>query len=726
MKVLVNYEKDEKKFLSFIGGMLKAQGIGALVSSNTLTIEHIGKLEGKVDAIVCCNTETLQNIAHGVTKASVTLDTFRGSVLQYKPQVLVVNALHHIKSVTYGEWLLKRDLAKLKRLAEPIEVPTFTVLEQQAQFDDALEVIEDALLLSIDIETDDMARITCISFTALVDVKHTRSYIIPFHDFGVDHFADAEGFERAIFYLRRFCRSAVPKVMFNAGYDASYLIRYGAEPVNLIVDVMGLAHSYYSELPKTLDFVCSLWDHQYIQWKVENAVARKAKDIRGYWYYCVKDSYNTLKALLRMWENVPRYVVHNYQMKFKLTYPCLYCAFEGFRVDAEIKKQVAATAMSVFSKALIDLRVMADDPAFNPGSWQQVQKLVYVVLGAREIKGQSTDAKILAQVGEQHPILSRVVNDIITYREEVKAFSTYFNFKEMNGRLLYNLGPFATDTGRMSSRASNFYVGTQVQNIPPYAKKMLIADDGFTLFEPDNNKSEARIVSRTSRDKALRAALENTEKDFYTQLGTIFFGIPYEEVTKELRNKVLKRIVHGTNYMMQENTFILTAGVKELQEGARMIGYRLTTVKEFAKYLLGIYHKRFPNVARHYSEIQAEILTSGKMTSVLGYTRIFFGNPIDNQEILRAAVAHEAQNLSVDILNIGFWKIYRDLVLTSKGDVRLKAEIHDSNLGQVRTSKLAHYRPLILEAMRNPVTIHGEELTIPVEWKEGTNWATME
>jgi DNA polymerase I-like protein with 3'-5' exonuclease and polymerase domains len=726
MKVLVNYEKDEKKFLSFIGAMLKAQGVSALVSHNTLSIEHIAKLEGKIDAIVCCNQDTLQNIAHGATKASVTLDSFRGSVLQYRPPVLIVNALHHIKSVTYGEWLLKRDLRKLQRIGEPIEVPTFTVLETEEQFERANEILNDSYLISIDIETDQLARITCISFTVLVNTNRTASYVIPFHDFGEDHFQDAKDFERAIFYLRRFCKNHVPKVMFNAGYDASYLIRYGAEPHNLVVDVMGIAHSYYSELPKTLDFVCSLWDHQYIQWKVENAIAKKAKDIRGHWYYCVKDSYNTLKALLLMWQQVPRYVVHNYQMKFKLTYPCLYCAFEGFKVDAEIKQRVAENAMTVFSKALVDLRIMADDPTFNPGSWQQVQKLVYTVLGAREIKGQSTDAKVLAQVGEQHPILSRVVNAVITYREEVKAFSTYFNFKEMNGRLLYNLGPFATDTGRMSSRGSNFYVGTQVQNIPPYAKEMLIADDGFTLFEPDNNKSEARIVSRTSRDKNLRAVLENTEKDFYTQLGTIFFGIPYEQVSKELRNKVLKRIVHGTNYMMREDTFVLTAGVKELQDGAMLLGYKLTTVKEFAKYLLGIYHKKFTNVSRHYSELQSEILAAGRLTSVLGYTRIFFGNPIDNQDVLRAAVAHEPQNLSVDILNKGFWKIYRDLVLNSHGDVRLKAEIHDSNLGQVRTEKLAVYKPLILEAMRNPVTIHGEELTIPVDWKQGSNWATME
>lgn len=726
MKVLINYSNDEKKFVPFLGAIVKENGWEAMASSKTINISHLPQLKKVgIDAVVCANTESLQELVQGL-KSQLTLDNFRGSVLQYQPPVLVVNSLAHIKTVTYGEWLLRRDLQKIRHIKEPIYIPTFTVLETEAQFIEAEEIISNAILLSIDIETDQLARITCVSFTALTDIDgSTYSCVIPFHDFGQDHWTEDASFILAIHYLRVFCKNDVPKIMFNNGYDASYLIRYGAEPNNLVIDVMGLAHSQWIELPKTLDFVLSLHDPHYIQWKLEAAAAKRDGDIKRYWGYCVKDSFNTLKALLLMWPSFPQYAIRNYQQQYKYTFPCLYCAFEGVKVNAAEKTDSGKKAIEIFSKARKDLQTMADDPNFNPNSPKQVATLLYDIIGARQIRERSTAAEILDALGEQHPLIHRVAKDITTYREEAKAFSTYFNFKEINGRLLYNIGPFATDSARFNSRGSNFYVGTQIQNIPDYAKGMLVADDGFILFEADNSKSEARLVAYDSKCERLIKALEDPERDFYKLLATIFFGIPYDKVTKELRDKVIKRVIHGKNYMMGANTFIETVTVSQLIEGARLLGYPLKNVKEFAQYLLNLYDSRFPEVSQNYTNIQTEILTTGRMVSALGYTRIFFGNPVENHNVLRAAVAHKPQNLSVGILNKGFWKVYK-IVLKSKGAVRLKAQIHDSNFGQVRKDKIDYYKQEILAAMYNPVQIHGRTVVIPVEWKQGQTWSTLQ
>lgn len=93
---------------------------------------------------------------------------------------------------------------------------------------------------------------------------------------------------------------------------------------------------------------------------------------------------------------------------------------------------------------------------------------------------------------------------------------------------------------------------------------MLIADPGFELFEADNKQSEGRTTAYLAQDGALIAALEDLLRDFYKTLGTLFFSIPYEEVTTEFRNDVLKRIVHGTNYMMGAWTFIENIGISVL------------------------------------------------------------------------------------------------------------------------------------------------------------------
>lgn len=263
---------------------------------------------------------------------------------------------------------------------------------------------------------------------------------------------------------------------------------------------------------------------------------------------------------------------------------------------------------------------------FNPGSYRQVQHYVYDVLGAKDPRigfkkdankrrirvERGTDEKNLVAVGEQHPILYAITSRILKYKEMQKAIGTYFDFTQRNGRLLYTINPFGTDTGRMSARKSSFWCGTQIQNIPHYAKSMLIADPGFILCEPDNSQSEARCTAYLAKETELIRALETPGKDFYKSLGTLFFGIPYEEVTTEFRNLVLKKIVHGTNYMMGAETFIQNAGIDNLMFAAGVLGIKIgplpgqMTMKAFATMLLEKYHNPFQRIRKWYQEVKTK------------------------------------------------------------------------------------------------------------------------
>lgn len=184
---------------------------------------------------------------------------------------------------------------------------------------------------------------------------------------------------------------------------------------------------------------------------------------------------------------------------------------------------------------------------------------------------------------------------------------------------MWALDPFGTDTTRMDCKASSFWVGTQVQNVPGYAKEMLIADEGFEIFEADNKQLEGRTTAYCSMEEALILALEDAHRDFYKTFGTLFFDIPYEEVTDFFRNKVLKRIVHGTNYMMgSQDLHREYRCVRILLETAGKLGIVIVetpranrpnhrTLHQFAKDLLDAYHKPFPRVREWYKEIEEEI-----------------------------------------------------------------------------------------------------------------------
>lgn len=727
MKVLINCTKEEKEYLPVVAGLLKNRGHTAVSISETLgitTSQNLAK-KAQANAIIMANETSLANLVNSNGNSAPSLDAFRGSRLNFDIPVIVVNSFNHINTVKWGKWLLEKDLDKLKTLNDPIYQIGYTVCDTKETCDEALCWLSDCALNSIDIETDEHARITCVGITGLSKRSTVRSFLFPFYDFGLDHYAGER--ERCCYAygtLRKICLTDVPKCMFNATYDAQYLIRYLAYPRNLIFDVMGMAHSQFSELPKTLDFVTSLHCHDYYYWKNEADISKKSKDIRGYWHYCIKDSWWTLRCLLAIWKQFPTYATRNYQQQFKLTYPSLYCSFEGFLIDEDARIAGRRKAEAALNHALEGMRTASRCKTFNPGSAKQVASFIYDVLGAKRVKEKSTDKKILARVAEQHPLLARVIESVWEYRINAKAISTYFDFKQWNGRLMFSFSPFATDSARFSCKASNFWCGTQIQNQPEYAKDFLIADEGYVLIEKDNNKSEARCVAFCAPCPGLKLVLGDSTKDFYKALGTIFFGIPYEQVSKELRNKVLKRIIHGTNYMMGVWTFILNVGAKQLYDGAGMLGMKITTLAKFVEFLLGVYHKKFPEVSKHYQEIKREILRTRMLVSPLGYTRYFFGDIIQNHEILRGAVAHEPQNLSVGILNKGFWKAWK-ICIASNGEFRLKGQIHDSILGQILKGLEEYYNKLLDEAMRNPVTVKGDTLLIPVDSAFGHSWKSL-
>lgn len=761
MRVLVNYDKNEKRHIPGLAYLLKNHGHTALSTVNDLTIhELISKAQqASCDAILLCNSQTLRSCVPG---DSPSLDKWRGTRLNTAIPIIVLNSLAHIYTVPHGEWLMSEDIKKLNSIHYKYPSTfSYTVLENKDEFDKALSILGNAIAIAYDIETSTpklskeeeaaredgepievgFTRITCASWTGIYPDGQLRTYVLPLVDFGVDHWQSNKAYEEAILFMKKANALQVYKAMHNGMYDCMHSIIYHCPPHLFVYDTMAMAHASFSELPKTLDFVASYTLPDYIFWKDDSTEAAAKKDIQKYWAYNAKDTWHTARIMIEQLRKAPAYAKNNYVSKFPLVFPSLYSNFEGMKIDEAVRQEKRTASVTQLTRARQTLHTMFADPAFNPGSWQQVEKYIYKVFGAKKPNiGKSkscTDEKNLLAVGEQHPLLAFLTAEILDYREAQKAIGTYYDFLQKNQRLLWALNPFGTETERMACNSSSLWCGTQVQNVPPYAKGMLIADDGFEIVEVDNSQSEARCTAYCAEELALIAALEDAERDFYKSLGTLFFNIPYDQVTKEFRNLVLKKIVHGTNYMMGAKTFIENATIKTLYVAAESLGIQIVeipkknhpnqkTLRQFAQSLLDVYHKPFPRIKKWYGELKDEIRSSGKLVSPLGHTRVFFGDIDKNHNMLRGAVAHQPQNLSVTILNKGFMRAYKEIVIPSEGEFRLKAQIHDSILAQYPIRKRDYYIPKLVECMQNPVVIHGRTLRIPLDAKFGKNWADTE
>lgn len=753
MRVLVNYHKSEAKYLSQLAYFLRQAGIEAVSTAKVLTISELTAKakHGSASAILLCNEETLRNCVPG---DHPTLDKFRGTRLNFSVPTIICNSLAHVNTVAHGSWLLEKDLEKFRTIHLPPQPFEFQVLTKVGMFEAALKLLSAALVLSLDIETDLLNEqdnevtmeggdsiITSISWTALMPDGTMPTIVMPFVDFGVDHWETEYDYQQAIRFMQMVNALPCPKVMQNGMYDTTHLIRYHAEPANWVLDTMGMAHSEFAELPQDLSFIASYQLYDYVYWKDDADLSKKDKDLNKFWGYNAKDTWNTLRIAIQQLRTMPAYARVNYADQFKIVYPSIYCSFEGLLIDNKVREEKRAVSSTLLEGARNELRIMFADPNFNPGSWQQVEKYIYKVFGARKPKiGKSkscTDEKNLIAVGQQHPLLSRLTTNILDYRGAQKAIGTYYDFKQKNSRLLYSLDPFGTETDRMACRASSLWVGTQAQNIPFYAKSMLCADAGYEMVEVDNSQSEARCTAYCAQELKLIEALESATHDFYRTLGTLFFNIPYEEVSDFFRNKVLKKIVHGTNYMMGAKTFIENIGVQILYDTASKLDIKLVqvprknrtdemTIKGFAKSLLEAYHKPFPRVREWYKEIFTEIQITGMLVSPLGHTRKFFGDINKEHDMLRGAVAHQPQNLSVKVLNKGFWRCYKELVVPSRGRYRMKAQVHDSILAQYLAAERDYWVPRMIECCKNAIEVHGRILRIPVDAKVGPNWGEMQ
>lgn len=758
MRILVNYQKEDQAYLPILQYHLKQRRLEAIATNMELSIgELLAKAQASnCAAILLCHSGTLKNCVPG---DKPTLDAYRGSRLNFSIPVIVCNPISHCHTIDEGTFILERDLDKFKTLEYRSPEFTYEVLDTTGGFQKAVDFLSYCILIAYDIETvtvnEDEEKleagetlITCVSWTGMHKDGEVRNYVLPLISFMQEHWTSDFDYEQALDLLRTINSFDIPKVMHNGMYDSLHSIVYHAEPKCWLFDTMAFMHSEFSTMPKSLDFCASLYIPDYIQWKQEAESAAKEKDIQRYWAYNARDTYYTLLLCIHYLRHLPSYARKNYATQFKLVYPFLYCNFEGFRVDQEKRNEMREARVKQQEEALNILRISLADPNFNPGSPKQVQTYIYDIFGANDPHigfrkdpktkkkarmTRGTDEKNLLAVGEQHPLLLNLSNSILSYREAQKAIGTYFDFLQKEGRLLYNINPFGTETGRASAQASSFWCGTQIQNIPAYAKPMLVADDGYILAEPDNSQSEARCVAYLAQDTALISALEDPSKDFYKSLGTLLFQMPYETVTTDFRNLVLKKIVHGTNYMMGAATFIINAGLTNILFAASQLGVKVTmeqkpkpgekTTKMFAAELLESYHTPFNKIRPWYISIKNSISSTKMLVSPLGWTRYFFGDINKKHQIFASAVAHGPQNLSVAILNIGLWKVW-GIVKREKGALRLKAQIHDSAPFQYKVDR-PELRDEVIKAFNNPVTIHGRVLRIPVDCKEGKNWGDM-
>ncbi len=358
---------------------------------------------------------------------------------------------------------------------------------------------------------------------------------------------------------------------------------------------------------------------------------------------------------------------------------------------------------------------------FNVSSPKQLGEVLFgtLGLGGKKLKKTSTGANStkeseLEKMKGTHPIIDHVLE----YRELMKLVGTYIDvlptLVDSNNRIHATFLQTGTTTGRMAS------IDPNLQNIPIKSeagraiREAFVAEDGYTFVSFDFSQVELRIAAFLSGDEQL-LSIFRAGTDIHSGVASRVFGVPVEEVTKNMRRQA-KVINFGILYGM----------------GVNALKTNLESSREEAQTFYNEYFKTFTGLAEYLEETKRQAAKNGYTTTLFGRRRYFEGInsrlPFIRAAAERMAINAPIQGTSADMTKISMRRVQEYLEKEGLIErVRLLLPVHDELIYEVRTPDVRKVVPAIKNIMENVLTPE-QSKGVPIETSAnvGKNWGVTE
>jgi DNA polymerase-1 len=232
-------------------------------------------------------------------------------------------------------------------------------------------------------------------------------------------------------------------------------------------------HVLFPGIPKSLDFLSSMYCHFHRYWKDEiNDYTRLPENMEQYWTYNCKDVCVTYEIALVL-ENLLDHVGRRQQYDFMqaTARSALRTMLLGMRIDQKSRSEIAGQLMS----AIMEYETLIQDIVgfpLNVGSPKQMQEFFYGDLKLpvqidRKTKRPTLNAKAMAALAEKEPLLRPLV-ELIDKKRSLGVFLSTFCLMPLDtdGRMRCSFNVCGTETMRFSSSENAFGTGGNLQNIP--------------------------------------------------------------------------------------------------------------------------------------------------------------------------------------------------------------------------------------------------------------------
>lgn len=386
--------------------------------------------------------------------------------------------------------------------------------------------------------------------------------------------------------------------------------------------------------------------------------------------------------------------------------------YNGVYVDTEYLSELTC----IMNNKLSDIEQVIfkiADCTFNINSPKQVGEVLFVKMGLKSKKKRgkssfSTSAEVLEELAEEYDI-ARLILD---YRKYAKLKSTYTEalpalIEQKDGRIHTTYNQTATVTGRLSSSNPN------LQNIPIRTEEGNKIRNAFApqnkedwlILSADYSQIELRLLAHISGDKHLSEAF-NKGVDVHTLTASKVFGVPIEQVTKEMRYKS-KAVNFGIVYGQSKYGL------------AKALGISNTEAENFIEK----YFATYPKVRAYMDGTILEVQQKGYVETIFGRRRyleneLSSSNGMIREFAKRAAINQPMQGTAADLIKIAMISFAKNL---KKNNLKSKMiiQVHDEIVVEVYKPELETVKAIIKESMEL-----GQPLSVPllVDVNVGESW----
>ena len=380
----------------------------------------------------------------------------------------------------------------------------------------------------------------------------------------------------------------------------------------------------------------------------------------------------------------------------------------GVRVDPTVLRELSTEFGNKATALERECHEHAGAP-FNLGSPKQLADVLFNRLGLPVIKktktGASTDASVLDQLADKHPI----VNSVLAWRSISKLKGTYTDvlptlINPETGRIHTNFRQSVAATGRLSSFEPN------LQNIPIRTEEGRRIRDAFVpapgclLMSADYSQIELRVLAHLSADEGLVEAFRE-HTDIHQKTAGEVFGVPTQEVTFEQRSAA-KAINFGLMYGM----------------GAFRLARDLHITRAEAEDYIARYFARYASVKAYMDGTIEFGRKHGWVQTILGRRRyvpeLRSRNFQRRAGAERAAINTPVQGSAADLIKLAMLSV--DKQLKARGmATRMVLQVHDELVFDVPEAEIDAAQALVVQCMEQ---VYELKVPLTVGVAVGHNW----